>query len=153
MADDKQPDPPADFSELVTQWERNFNEFSNQMMGTPEFARSMNQFQNAQMGLQRNFAEAMARQLANFNMPSRDDVISLGEQLTEIDLRLGRIEKALAKTNVGLDSAPTRRQGPARTKKAPVKAAAPTADATKTPAKTPAKPRAKKKAAKKPAEK
>lgn len=123
MADDKKPDPPADFSELVTQWERNFNEFSNQMMGTAEFSRSMNQFQNVQMEMQRNFAEAMAKQLANFNMPSRDDVVSLGEHLTEIDQRLGRIEKALAKTNVGLDASPAKKKGPARTKKPPAKKA------------------------------
>ena len=121
MADDKTPPPPQDFSELVTQWERNFNEFSNQMMGTEEFTRSMNQFQNMQMGMQRQFSEVMARQLANFNMPSRDDVIGIGEHLAEIDQRLMRIEKALEKTNAGLESAPRKKSGPARTKKPPAK--------------------------------
>ena len=71
--------PPSmqDFSELVTTWERQFNEFSNQVMGTDEFSRSINQWQKAQLEFQKNFSEAMAKQLANFNMPSRDDVITV----------------------------------------------------------------------------
>jgi hypothetical protein len=116
MADDKQ-NPPADFSELVTQWERNFNEFSNQVMGTPEFAKSMNQFQNMQMEYQKSFSETMAQQLSNFNMPSRDEVISIGEQLTQIDLRLSRIEKALEKSDVTPDKPAAKRKAPARTRK------------------------------------
>ena len=120
MADDKQV-PPADFSELVTQWERNFNEFSNQLMGTPEFAKSMNQFQNMQMEYQKSFSEAMARQLSNFNMPSRDDVVSMSEQLTQIDLRLIRIEKALDKSKAVPAKPATKRKAPARTKKPPSK--------------------------------
>jgi hypothetical protein len=120
MADDKQ-NPPADFSELVTQWERNFNEFSNQIMGTPEFAKSMNQFQNMQMEYQKSFSEAMARQLSSLNMPSRDDVVSMGEQLTQIDLRLSRIEKALEKSNANPEKPAPRRKAPARTRKPPPK--------------------------------
>ena len=120
MADDKQ-NPPADFSELVTQLERNFNEFSNQIMGTPEFAKSMNQFQNMQMEYQKSFSEAMARQLSSLNMPSRDDVVSMGEQLTQIDLRLSRIEKALEKSNANPEKPAPRRKAPARTRKPPPK--------------------------------
>ncbi|MDA0271742.1 MAG: hypothetical protein O3C68_00615 [Proteobacteria bacterium] len=120
LADDKQ-NPPADFSKLVTQWERNFNEFSNQIMGTPEFAKSMNQFQNMQMEYQKSFSEAMTRQLSNLNMPSRDDVVSMGEQLTQIDLRLSRIEKALEKSNANPEKPATRRKAPARTRKPPPK--------------------------------
>ena len=120
MADDKQT-PPPDFSELVTQWERNFNEFSNKMMGTEDFSRSLNQFQNLQMEFQRNFSETMARQLSTFNMPSRDDVIAIGEQLIQIDQRLTRIEKALEKTNAGFESPAPPRKRPARTRKPPAK--------------------------------
>lgn len=118
MADDKGT-PPPDFSELVTQWERNFNEMSNQLMGTEEFSKTMNQFQHMQLEFQRNFSEIMARQLANFNMPSRDDVIAVAEQLRDIDRRLSRIESALEKTNTGYTASDRQRQGPARTRKPP----------------------------------
>ena len=120
MADDKQV-PPADFSELVTQWERNFNEFSNQIMGTPEFAKSMNQFQNMQMEYQKSFSDAMAQQLSSFNMPSRDDVVSMSEQLTQIDQRLSRIEKALEKSDADPAKPAAKRKAPARTRKPPSK--------------------------------
>jgi len=121
MAD--KPPPQQDFSELVTQWERAFNEFSNQVMGTDEFSRSINQWQKAQLEFQKNFSEAMAKQLANFNMPSRDDVITVSEQLMEIDARLTRIEKALAKTNAGFEAPAARKAGPKRTRKPPEKKA------------------------------
>lgn len=90
-------------------------------MGTPEFAKSMNQFQNMQMEYQKSFSEAMTRQLSNLNMPSRDDVVSMGEQLTQIDLRLSRIEKALEKSNANPEKPATRRKAPARTRKPPPK--------------------------------
>jgi len=120
VADNKQT-PPADFSELVTEWERNINEYSNQLMGTPEFAKSMNQFQNMQMAFQKSFSVTMAQQLANFNMPSRDDIVAISEQLTEIEQRLAHIENALAKTNVGMERPAPERKRPARTKKPPTK--------------------------------
>lgn len=118
MADDKRT-PPPDFSELVTQWERNFNELSNQLMGTEEFSRAMNQFQHLQMEWQRNFAEVMGRQLANFNMPSRDDVADIAGQLQEMDRRLARIESALEKTNAGFSASDRQADGPKRTRKPP----------------------------------
>jgi len=121
MADDKKPAPPAGFSELVTEWERNFNEFSNQIMGTEDFSRSMNQFQNVQMEMQRNFAEAMAKQLSNFNMPSRDDVVSIAQRLGEIEQQLDRIEKAQLRANGEGETKAVKKKGPARTKKPPVK--------------------------------
>ena len=114
--------PPSmqDFSELVTTWERQFNEFSNQVMGTDEFSRSINQWQKAQLEFQKNFSEAMAKQLANFNMPSRDDVITVSEQLREMDARLTRIEKMLSKANASPETT-TKKAGPKRTRKPPPK--------------------------------
>lgn len=119
MADNQPPPPPADFSELVTQWERTFNELSNQVMGTDEFSRNLNQWQNMQLEFQRNFSEAMAKQLANFNMPSRADVIAIAEHLQAIDARLIRIEKALAKTNTGFEDVRPKASAPRRTRKPP----------------------------------
>ncbi len=121
MADNKTPNP--DFSELVTQWERTFNEFSNQVMGTDEFTRNMNQAQKYQLEFQRSFSEAMAKQLANFNMPSRDDVITVSEQLRDIDARLREIEKLLGKNSVAEKPPAAKRKRPARTRKPPSKPA------------------------------
>ncbi|MBO6659010.1 MAG: hypothetical protein JJ934_19110 [Pseudomonadales bacterium] len=118
MAD--KPPSMQDFSELVTTWERQFNEFSNQVMGTDEFSRSINQWQKAQLEFQKNFSEAMAKQLANFNMPSRDDVITVSEQLREMDARLTRIEKMLSKASASPEGG-AKKVGPKRTRKPPIK--------------------------------
>lgn len=120
MAEDNRPDPSAVFQEWVTQWERAFDKFSNDVMGTDEFSRSMNQMQSLQLELQRAFGEQMARQLAAFNMPSRDDVMDLAETVRDIDRRLARIETVLRKMEpAGDNEMGGRRPSPPRTKKPP----------------------------------
>ena len=120
MANDKTPDPAVQFSEWVTQWERSFDEFSNKVMGTDEFSKSMNQMQGLQMQFQRGFGEMMARNLANLNMPSRDDVNKIGEDLRSLDRRMAHIERSLEKL-LKLDNktGSKKKSGPARTRKPP----------------------------------
>lgn len=121
MANDKTPDPSRQFSEWVTQWERAFDEYSNRLMGTEEFSKGMNQFQNMQMEFQKNFNRAMAQQLANFNIPSRDEVLKISEALATVDRRLSRMEKALDKLAGGAPATPAKKKSPARTRKPPSK--------------------------------
>ena len=94
---DKQPDPAEVFRNLVTEWERGFDAMANKIMGTDEFSRSMNQFQDLQLNMQKRFNEAMAEQLTTFNLPSRDDILRLGESIRGLDKRLSKIEMLLAK--------------------------------------------------------
>lgn len=120
MADDKPNDPSAIFQDWVTQWERTFDKFSNEVMGTEEFSRSLNQMQNLQLEMQRAFGEQMARQLAAFNMPSRDDVMDLAETVREIERRLARIETSLRKLEPSGDNeGALERASPPRTKQPP----------------------------------
>ena len=121
MADDRQSiDPSAMFGDWVTQWERAVDKFSNEVMGTDEFSRGINQMQKAQLDLQRVFADAMAKQLANFNMPSRDDILTLSENVRELDRRVARIETMLRQMKpAGDNETQPRRQAPPRTKKPP----------------------------------
>ena len=117
MAD--RPKDPADaFRNLLTDWERNFDEMANKFMGTDEFSKSMNQFQNLQLELQKRFNDAMAQQLSTFNMPSRDDILRLGESIRSLDKRLAGIEMQLAKKNKKKDKK-NKRNSPPRTKLPP----------------------------------
>lgn len=113
-------DPMERFRELVTEWERGIDALANRFMGTDEFSRTMNQFQNLQLGMQKAFAETMAKHLANVNLPSRDDVLRLGEAIHEVDMRLARMEQRLDQvaeaTGVAAQRPP---KGPPRTKKPP----------------------------------
>jgi hypothetical protein len=66
--------------------------------------------------------ETMSRYLQLVNMPSRQEVLALGERLSGIDERLSRMEALLAGRAVGPDSSTAAAPGanrPPRTKKPP----------------------------------
>ena len=117
MANDGPSDPGAAFRDLVTQWERNFNAFANQIMGTESFSRVMQDAQKVQLGVQQTVSDAMTRQLTAMNMPTRDDVIRVAEKLQEVDRRLARIEALLEANAPG--GTETKRAGRPRTKRPP----------------------------------
>lgn len=94
---EKRPDPAEAFQKLVTEWERGFDTMANKFMGTEEFSRSMNQLQDLQLSMQKRFSEGMAEQLSNFNIPSRDDILRLGESVHALDRRLAKVESMLQK--------------------------------------------------------
>lgn len=120
MANETPKDPAQMFQEWITQWERATDSFSNRLMGTDEFSKYLNQMQGAQLEFQRGFGELMTRQLANLNMPSRDDVLRLSEDLQGLDRRLARMEASLQKlTEVTGISSRQSKSMPPRTKKAP----------------------------------
>ncbi len=124
---DKPTDKPAknldeSYREMVTQWERNFDSFANQFMGTESFSRGMNQAQDAQLALRRTFQEFMGKSLENMNMPSREDLVKVAESVQSVDRRLARIEDMLSLMlgNASPSSTATpSRKGPPRTKKPP----------------------------------
>ena len=117
MAQDKPKSLTESYSEMVTQWERNYDAFANQVMGTEGFSQAMNEMQKAQLGYQKMFSQAMSQQLAAANIPSRDDIINLAEAIQKIDRRLERIEEKLT-TN---DAPKRTKKRPPRSKKPPVK--------------------------------
>jgi hypothetical protein len=120
---DKAPsnDPTELFRELLTQWERSFDSLANGIMGTDEFSRSMNQVQNLQLGMQKAFTELMSRNLAAMNLPSREDILRVGQAVHEVDMRLARMEQRLEEiagtSGASRSSAP--RKGPPRTRRPP----------------------------------
>jgi BMFP domain-containing protein YqiC len=116
MAQDSKDNPAQSFSEMVTQWERNFDSFANQVMGTEAYSQAMNNMQKTQLGFQKMFSQAMTQQLAAMNVPSRDDVLHLTEMVAQMNLRLERIEDKLEIP--GKSKRQIKR--PPRTKKPPV---------------------------------
>ena len=123
MADEKQPnlDPSAQFQDYVNQWERSVDQFFNQMMGTEQFSQSMNQMQQLQLQMQQQFKDVMANQLINFNMPSRDDILEIQENLRAIDNRMARIEERLSAAVGRNEPGNMPRKSPPRTRKPPSK--------------------------------
>ncbi|MEM6537710.1 MAG: hypothetical protein AAF668_08285 [Pseudomonadota bacterium] len=82
-------------SDSIARLEERIDTIATALMGTEEFARTANFATNLQLRMQKGMAGHMARQLALFNMPSREDVAALGERVMDIDERLVRIEEML----------------------------------------------------------
>lgn len=81
--------------EAIATLEARVDSIATALMGTEEFARTANAASNVQLRLQKGMNAHMARQLALFNMPSREDIAALGERMMTIDDRLVRIEDML----------------------------------------------------------
>ena len=99
---------PPDLMEFWRQWltesERQFNAFFNTAMNTDAFGRTAGSYMEVYAGFQRLLAEGMQRYLSFINMPSRTDVIGLGETLRVIDARLARIEETLQIAAAAVDA-------------------------------------------------
>ena len=128
MADNKPDDkkannantPPGDqlaqsFGEMVTQWERNFDAFANQVMGTEAYSQTMNEMQKAQLGAQRTVTQNMSQQMAALNIATRDDIMQLTDLVQQLHQRMEKIEDLLSK---GKKNSPKRKRPP-RTKQPP----------------------------------
>jgi polyhydroxyalkanoic acid synthase PhaR subunit len=116
--------PPPDPFQLWRDWlgqsERQWNEFFNNMMSTDEYGQAMGRMMDAYLTTQRSMSEAMGRYFTALNVPTRTDVLTLGNRLTEIEDRLGAIEDGIAR--LAPDAAKPKAQArpkPARTKKPP----------------------------------
>ena len=120
MADMK--DPADMFRNMLTQWEQTSNDIVGKMLGSGEFSRGMNGATNVALKLQQSMQEQMTRFLAAANMPSREEVASLGAGMRALDERLARIEALLVKAT-GTSPPVSDRPRPPRTRKPPVKAA------------------------------
>ena len=125
-------DPSKQFQEFVTSWERQIDKNANAMMGTELFSSWMNQMQQRQLAAQAAMQGYMGNQLAGMNMPSREDVVRLGEAVRLLDRRVERVESLLEtlieaqdntrqidtrQDHARQDNVPARIERPARTKR------------------------------------
>lgn len=91
------PDPFALWRDWVSQSERHWNAYLNQVMGTDQFNEAQNRMMGAYLGMQKTMSDAMGRLLTSLDMPTRSDVLRLGERLTVIEDRLRAIEERLGR--------------------------------------------------------
>jgi hypothetical protein len=69
--------------------EKSWNEMVTQFMGDDRVAKTTGKYLQEALHAQRMFTDAMAKYLANLNLPSRVDVLALSD-------RVGKVEDALA---------------------------------------------------------
>jgi polyhydroxyalkanoic acid synthase PhaR subunit len=81
--------------EWVTQSERQWNAFFNEIMGTERYSQSMGRLLAICLDQQKSMSEAMGRYLSALNLPTRSDVLSLGDRLAGIEKRLASVEERM----------------------------------------------------------
>lgn len=120
MTDARSPfaDPLKGWRDWFVQSERDWSEQLTSLMKDDNVARAIGQEIHAGLHRQQLMAQSLAGPLAAMNMPTRDDLVAIGE-------RIGRLEDALARVEAMLTrQAPAAAPRPARTRKAPAKVAA-----------------------------
>jgi polyhydroxyalkanoic acid synthase PhaR subunit len=86
----------ADTMELWRNWltetERQWNSFFNEVMGRDSFGRVAGSYMEFYSVVQRALNQGMERYLNTFNLPTRSDIVELGERLHNIEERLATLE-------------------------------------------------------------
>jgi len=96
MAQPSSPfDPLSMWRDFVSQWEKGSNEMGNQAMASDPFRQGLHGGMNASLQVQKALGEMMAKFLTSLNLPTRDDVVALGDRLESIDGHLGQIARLL----------------------------------------------------------
>ncbi|MEO8538809.1 MAG: poly(R)-hydroxyalkanoic acid synthase subunit PhaE [bacterium] len=131
MADQANLDPLAMWRDWVANSERQWNGFLNNAMATDEFSQTMGRMMDVYLNVQKQMNEVMGRYLTLINVPTRNDILAVGERLSGIEDRLNGIEDAInaaLRANAAGAAAPAASNGaapatvrPPRTKK-PAKA-------------------------------
>ncbi len=123
---DKAKDPADAFREFLGQWERGVNEFANKAMESEQFSRAMHTASTAAVGARAGLNAAMERYFTAMNLPSKNDLVSIGAAIQALEARVDRIadllERIAARAGVEAARAPAAPK-PARTRKPPPRAA------------------------------
>lgn len=147
-------DPLKTWREWFVKNEREWSESITQLMKDETVAQSMGQEINAAIHRQQMFTQGLASPMASMNIPSRADVVALGERIGHLEDSVARVEAALvrmesrSKPNVPRTRGARPAAKPAPANPAPVTASVNTAPSSTAPKATPARRAA---AAKKPA--
>ena len=92
---DKGNDPAVIWQTMIGEMEKGFNSFANQAMTSPEFSKVMNQVGGVTAGAQKQLGEMMEKYLVSMNLPSRAQMVSMGERLQSIEGQLNEIRAIL----------------------------------------------------------
>jgi hypothetical protein len=99
MADQRNSpsDPIASWREWMTQSESRLNALFNELMSTDGYGRLMGGLTKVFVSMQKSMTEGMERYFTTLSLPTRSDVVDLGERLSLIESRLLAIESSLAR--------------------------------------------------------
>jgi hypothetical protein len=88
---DNSTDPVAMWHKLLEDMEKGFNTFAGAAVGSEPFSRTLNQVGGASVGAQKTMGAFMERYLTSLNLPSRSELVGIGERLQAIEARVNEI--------------------------------------------------------------
>lgn len=92
---DKPNDPMQLWHSMLAEMEKGFNAMATQVMGTEQFAKTAHQLTGASVGAQKTMGDMMEKYLVSMNMPSRAQMVNMGERLQAIESQLNEIKALL----------------------------------------------------------
>ena len=123
MANSKDFDPLAVWRDMLAQWETSVNALANKTMASDEYGSAMHGAMGLTLRMQETIKQFMTAYLAATNLPSRAEVLALGERLGEVEAQLARMNALLQRIadaqQSGAPAAATARPRPPRTKSPP----------------------------------
>lgn len=93
--DDDKLNPMSLWRDWFVKSEKAWSQALTDVMGDERFSKGMGRYMQEALHTHRMFSEGMSQYLANLNLPSRSDVLDIGD-------RLGQIEDTLALIQVEL---------------------------------------------------
>lgn len=125
MNDQEELNPLRIWREWVVKSEKMWSDSLTDMMGDARFAKGIGRYAQEALHTHRMFSEAMAQYLSNLNIPSRADILDLGDRLGEIEDTLAAMQvemrahrATLAALGPGGAHTSSGAKKPARTKRA-----------------------------------
>ncbi len=101
---DKPTDPVQVWHTMLAEMEKGFNAMANQVMGSEQFSKVTHQFTGASVGAQKTVGDLMERYLVSMNLPSRAQMVSMGDRLQSIESQLNEIRALLNRVHADVAS-------------------------------------------------
>ena len=126
MTEDDSINPVRLWREWFVKSEKAWSQAMTDAMGDERFSKGLGRYMQEALHTHRMFSESMAQYLANLNLPSRQDLLDLGDRLGQVEDALAAVQVELRelRTRVAQGGAPVAGTGavagrPARTRRPP----------------------------------
>ncbi len=130
MSDDEKIDPVRLWREWMIKSEKQWSDHLTELMGDERFSKGMGRYIQEGLHSHRIFSDGMAQYLSSLNIPSRTDVLDIGDRLGQIEDTLAALQVEIREqraqltrlANTGIDPAASQPKKPTRGKQPPKKA-------------------------------
>ena len=129
MTDNQALDPVRLWREWMIKSEKMWSDHLTEVMGDERFSKGMGRYIQEALHTHRMFSDGMAQYLSNLNIPSRADVLDIGDRLGQIEETLAGLQveireqrvqlTRLSNANGSASDQPGTKKRPSRTKQPP----------------------------------